>query len=313
MKTTKTRIQGLFLLLITIFFLYLGTSFAIEAKMIKFTFNPKNGTTFIQTLTTTREKDLGLFGTQVDESVSTTKITVKKTEGGWEIIAQPLTAVMKRNGQVVEHPIFKLLSKLVITYQLDQQGVLKEIIGYDEVLTNALFPPQVVKKVAPLLNADALKQKAISEWNGRIGDYLGKTISLGDSWEAVAPITLPNGTNLNYKITTHFKTLEPCGNIKCLRIEQNYESDVKGIAEKTNEVIKSLAEGVEPNSLQEGLPVMKDQGSSIQGTVIRLIDPNTMLIYQEELERTMFLEMELAGTGPIPTKMIEKRIYHFEY
>jgi hypothetical protein len=311
MKTTKIGAKGLFLLVITIPFLYLETAFAIESKTIKFAFNPKDGTTFIETLTTTREKNLGLLGNQVDETVATAKITLRKTEEGWDIIVQFLTAVMKRNGQVVESPIFELLSKLVITYKLDQKGILKDIIGYEE-LTNIPFPPQVAKKVAPLLNAEALKQKAIVEWNGRIGDYLGKTISLGDSWESVAPITLPNGINLSYKIKTYFKTMEPCGNIKCLRIEQNYESDVKGIAEKTNEVINSLTKKVEQNSLQEELPVIKDQ-ASIQGTVTRLIDPNTMLIYQEELERTMFMEMEIAGTGRVPTKIVEKRIYDFEY
>ena len=109
---------------------------------------------------------------------------------------------MKRNGQEVNNPIIGLLSKVTITYKLDKEGNLLDIVGYEKVMEtlNSQFPSEVVEKLSPMLNTEALKQRDISEWYGRIGDYINKKISIGDVWEYEVPFTLPNGIDLNYKI-----------------------------------------------------------------------------------------------------------------
>ena len=300
----------LLFLFVTLSLIFTGNAFA---KNIIFSFDPKDGTTFTQKLSTTREKQLGPAGTQIDESLSMTKIICKKTKEGWDINAQPINAIMKRNGKEVNNPIVSLLSKVKITYKLDQEGVLKDIVGYEKVweALSSQFPPEVAQKLAPMLNSETLKQREIAEWNGRIGDYLSKEISIGDVWEYEVPFTLPSGVDLNYKVKTHFKEQIQCGKSKCIFIEQIYDSAAEGMADLMNDVVKTVSEGDEEK--KKIMPKVSQSGSSIKGKVTRVIDPTTMNIYKEEIERTMQMEMDVPGHGRIPTKMIEKRSYEYEY
>ncbi len=309
----KMRTKGcskLLFLFLVLSFILAGNAFS---KDIMFSFTPKDGTTVTQKLSTTREKHLGPAGTQIDESFSITKVTYRKTKEGWDVKAQPISSVMKRNGQEVNNPVVSLLSKLSITYKLDQDGFLKDIIGFETLMetVNSQFSPEVAQKLAPMLNKESLKQKEAAEWNGRIGDYLGKEISVGDTWQYEVPFKLPNGVNLNYKVRTHFKKQIPCGTSKCILIEQVYDSAGEGMGDLMNDAAKSLPEGVEEK--EQSVPNVRQSGSSIQGRVTRLIDPTTMNIYEEELERTMQMEMDVPGQGRISTKMIEKRSYEYEY
>lgn len=288
--------------------------FSENTEGIVFTFAPKDGATYTEKLITTTEKQLGPAGTQLDESVITTRIKVKRTEDGWDMISQPVEAVMKRNGQRIDDPIAKILAELTVTYKLDCDGNLLDIEGLEKVTkaVSAKFPPQIVEQLSAILNPDLLKQREASEWNGRIGDYLGKKVTLGEVWEYDVPFTLPNGTNLNYKIKTHFTGMVSCGDSSCIKIEQSYDSNPEGIGEYAYETVSNVAESVKEGA-KEVVPKINDDNSSINGKIIRIIDPKTMLIYKEELERTMCMEMEMPGSGFVPTKLIEKRIYEFDY
>lgn len=288
--------------------------FSKDHEDIVFTFSPKNGTTYIQKLTITREKQLGPAGTQLEESVSTTKVMMKQTDEGWDVIGEPIKAVMKRNGKIINNPIVDILSKVTVIYKLDKEGNLIDIEGLEKVIesVNVQFPPQLTKQLEPILNPEYLKQKEASEYNGRIGDYLGKTVSKGEVWEYDVPFTLPNGTNLTYRIKTHFLEMLSCDKSKCIKIEQVYASDAEGVADLASSVVKGVAESIKESS-DDNDPKFNKKNASINGKVIRLIDPKTMLIYKEELERTIHMDMDLPGQGLVPIKLIEKRTYEIDY
>ncbi len=300
--------------LFIIYLLFTISSHAEEAKNITFSFAPQDGTTYIQKLTTTREKRIGAGGAQLDESISTTKISIKKTKEGWDVIAKPENAVMKRNGQVVNSPFIAILSKITIVHKLNQDGTLKDILGYEgvEEAIKSQFPPQFAKKIAPLLNSETLKKREMAERTGRVDFFLGKTVSPGDVWEYNAPFSMPNGTSVNYKVKTSFNALQSCGKARCIKIEQVYDSDEVDIADSTNKAIKSAAEGSN-EGFGKSFPMVKKGGSSIKGKVVRLIEPTTMLIHEEVLERTIQMEMQAPGAGPRPIKMVETRVYKYEY
>ncbi len=319
--------KGLFLVfglsLFVLFFIFEFSGLAKEVKEIRFSFSPKDGTTYIQKLITLREKQIGSAGTQTEESVSTTKISIKKTKEGWDVIAKPESAIMKKNGQIINNPIVNLLTKITLIFKLDQQGAIKDVVGFETLtkMINSQFPPPVVKKLETLLNSEILKQKEIAEWNGRVGDYLGKTISIDDIWENEIPYTLPNGVNLVYKVKTHFKSLKPCGKTNCVLIEQVYDSTIEGMDSLANDLLKPIVEKVKKGSNEskpeviqnKSKPAVSQNHSSMKGKAIRLIDPTTMLIYQEKIERTIQMEMEIKGLGRVPTKVIETRVFEFDY
>jgi hypothetical protein len=303
-----------FVLVISFFFTAGINTYANEKNEIVFSFAPKDGTVFSQKLTMLREKDLGSLGVQLDESESITKVEFKKVKDGWEVLATPVSAVMKRNGQVIQSPVVDLLSKLTITYILDKNGHITDVRGYEKLISmiNSKFPPQVAQKLSSLINSDLLKQKEITEWNGRIGDYLGKSISIGDTWNFSAPFQLPNGKSLNYNVKILFSSLEPCGRNKCVKIDQVFDSAADGLSSFASEVVKTISVGVEEDQ-EKKMPENGNNNSTIQGKITRLIDPSTMLIYKEELDRIIEMEMEIPGVGKLPAIMTEKRIYEFDY
>jgi len=132
--------------------LILGFSY-VEAS-VKFTYNPPDGTKFVETVRTKRIKDMGKHGSVVDESIAVGEVTILKTTAGYKITAVLLSMKMTRNGKSIEDPISKLLINNPISYHIDQEGQLKTIVGYDKVVEKmkATFPPQVVKALSGVIN-----------------------------------------------------------------------------------------------------------------------------------------------------------------
>ena len=143
------------------------------------------------------------------------------------------------------------------------------------------------------------------------GNFLNKEFSIGDVWETETYFTLPNGTELTYKVKTRFKEKVRYKNIKCILIEQTYDSTGEGVADLMNDVSESVS--TDTNKKQGNIPRVSSIGSSIKGEMTRIIDPSTMNIYKEDAERTIIMQVDLPGAGYIPVKMIETRSYEYEY
>jgi len=297
----------------TVFLLtYFSSSISKELGTIKFSFSPGENISFIQKLTTIKEKDLGDKGQQLDESVSTTKITITKTKSGWDVLAEPKSISMKRNGEEIKNPIVSLLSSAVITYKLDSDGNIIDVDGYEPFIEgiSKQIPPEVFKQLAPILNIETMKAKEIAEWNGRIGDYVGAEVQIGDSFVAEIPFQIPNGPTINYSVQTNIAALVPCGDKNCIRIEQHYDSQADNLAKMTGEVVSNVTETLAPEIKRSS---SDSNTATIKGDVARVIDPETMLIYREISSRTIALEIDIPGVGLVPVKTTETRKYEFEY
>ena len=297
-------------LLLTICIMVVGCS---VDKEFKFTFSRKDGETYIQRLSVSRERYMSPTDIRMDDTLSVTKVTCKKTKDGWDIDSKPVSRTIMRNGKELKNPLLDLLSGFVITYKIDKNGDLKDVVGYDKVAEAAKsqYPAKVTEGLSPLLDIGAIRQKELAEWNGRIGNYLNKKFSIGDEWESEVSFTLPNGVTLTYKVKTFFKEAVMHKNIKCVLIEQIYDSTGEGISDLMNDVAKSVSKEEEDKKdiSIEGSKV----STSIKGKVTRLIDPATMNIYKEDSERIIHMEMDTPGAGRIPVKITETRSYEYEY
>ncbi len=296
--------------LLALYFLFPGCS---PDKEFKFTFNRKDGEAYIQRLSVTRERQTGETGIQMDDTLSVTRVTCKKTSEGWDIDSKPQSRVMMRNGKEVTNPLLALLSDFVITYKLDKDGEIKDIAGYEKVLEaiKSQYHPGIAEDIASSLDIDTLKQREFTEWDGRIGNYINKEFSIGDVWESETPFILPNGAKLTYKVKTHFKEMVQYKNVKCVVIEQTYGDTGEGITDLVNDVAESVSteeENRNDKSIKSG-----KISSSITGKVTRLIDPSTMNIYKEDAERIIRMEMDVPGAKGIPVKITETRSYEYEY
>lgn len=305
--------MNVFRLAITIMFTLLVTGvIAQETDPIKFSFSPGEKVSFVQKLTMSKEKDLGNGNKQLDESLSTTKFTISRTGAGWEVLVQPQSITMKRDGKSVENPIVKLLSSAVITYSLGPDGNILDVAGYDAFINSiaTVVPPEVFSQLSPVLNVDAMKAKEIAEWNGRYGDYLGVEVNVGDTFSATVPFQLPNGAAIEYDVETSIAALEPCGASTCVRIQQVYDSDARNAAKMSADMVNDLAQKAAPNA---PTVTSDDNSASISGNISRLIDPNTMLIYGEQLTRTITMAIAIDGAGSNRAVMTENRNYEYQY
>lgn len=298
--------------LVLIMLLGIFSSEAFSEEIVKFSFSPGKQIDFIQKLTATKEKDMGKLGKQIDESVSTTKISITQTKLGWDVLAQPISMSMYRNGKEINNPLASLLSSAIITYKLDAAGSIKDVEGYEIFIEqiSKTISPVVFKQLAPVLSIESLKAKDIAEYNGRIGDYLGAEVKIGDSFITSTPFQLPNGSEITYNVKTNISAIEPCGTTNCVRINQVYNSKADNIAKISGDVLNNISKAVAPEMGQSN---SKQNTAAISGTVSRLIDPATMLIHEEKTTRIIEIEINIPNTGLVPVQMTEKREYVFEF
>lgn len=280
------------------------------AETVTFHFAPPDGTNYVQTLITVREKHLEGVTDQTDRSEAKTAVSIKRSGDEYLIAATPLSNTMTRDGKAVQDPISALLHGLSITHVIDANGQVKEIRGYEtlaERMSKGL-PPEIVKALAPLLNEKTMVARETAEWNGRIGEFAGKTITIGEPTDTEVPFRLPSGESLKYYMRTTVRGLEPCPAGMCARIEMTYNSDASQLGKAVGKTIVNLAAAA-----GKDLPDTKVTQSDVSGSASRLIDPKTMLLYGEKLARSVTMQMTVPGKGKVPTRMSETREYSFDY
>ncbi len=283
-----------------------------RSQEIRFTFAPDDDLTFVTTSTVVRERDSGGV-TQSDEVIAVTRTKINKTTTGWTVLTTPLSVDMTRNGEpVTSSPVMDILSRTAITYELDADGALVAIKGFDSVLSelSAQFSPEVADALAPMLNLEALEARTQAEWEGRIGGFVGNEVVVGDIFEGDSPFELPNGKSIVFQTTTTIEGTEPCGGTTCVRIKQVYTTDATEAGKLANAVVNEVSKQAAPGA---SLPEMDAMSGSISGQLTRLIDATTMLIYAEQSERTIEFVTGFSGSEPETSKMVESRVYEYEY
>jgi len=300
------------ILLAVVMFAMSTMSFASTGERIKFTFAPEDKVSFVQKITTTKESDVGGKAKLKDESITTSKITITKTETGWEVNAQPTGISMFRNGEEINDPIASLMSNAKVTYILDRNGNVLDIKGYEEYVEeiSRKIDPEKLKRYASVLNVDVLKAKEIAEWKGRVGDFAGMEAGLGETQDANVPYQLPDGSTITYSIQTTITGREPCGTRKCVRVSQEYDSDADNAARLSGSLVNSVASAVAPDVQKTS---SGGNTATIHGIVKRVIDPDTMLIYEEDVTRHINMSLDIPGSGPVSVTRTERRKYEFTY
>jgi hypothetical protein len=291
--------------------LLIGTiAAAPQAQEVHFSFNPPSGTTFIQTLKATKLSltDQGIGRNDVSEL--TARVTMSRTPTGWTVVAVPESFEMTRNDRKVDHPILSALSNVTVTYALDSNGQLLSVSGYREVLDKirATLPPGAADRLGSFLDEDALLQKERTDWNGRIGDYIGQTAEVGESWTSESDFQLPTGDTIRFHTLTKIGAEEECDDHRCVRIEFSYSSRAEGLPGLMETIKDSLSLGSNAPISSEG-----DTTEVLTGGGYRLIDPKTMLVYSEEIWRTMKISTTEPGGGKTTMTVEERREYRFDY
>lgn len=283
---------------------------ATDERSFTMTFNPPE-MTYDLIVKSTKVRDMGDYGMQTDKGSSQSRITVDKTPEGFTVTSKPTAMALSRNGETIEDPSQQIILDSQIVYKLGPDGHLLTIEGYGDVVERlqSSLPVEVRAAAAQLFNESALVERDTAEWHGRIGDFIGKTLKAGEAWAGEYEFPLPTGGMVHYYSVGRVKEVVPCGSARkeCLKIEFKYNSDAKAVGEMMGTVLRT-ASGEAP--LDVDTSVTQPQ---IDGEGTRLIDPSTMLIYEETVVRTITMNMTLPNGSVLPTKMTETKEYTYQY
>lgn len=289
-----------------------STDLSSLPHQIKFTFNPPDGAKVQTTYTMLRTKKAEGQPQITDEVELKTEGNFVKTNNGFQLHQKTLSSSVRRNGELINDPITNLLSQATTTSIISRDAELVDIEGLSKVeelaksqFSTSEIPAQLLEVLSTMLSKEGIVRREQAEWNARYAEYAGATIKIGDVFESQAAQALPSGGEMLYTIRTTFPRWESCPVGHCIRIEQSYSSDdTTALNEMTNNLSKHMMQTTVPKN---------SANSHISGSLSRLIDPSTMLIYSERVERTMTLQMPISDQVILPVVQHETRSYTYTY
>lgn len=248
-----------------------------------------------------------------DESETQTEGRFRRSGDGYEYSPRTTAIAMRRNGAPINDPILGLLAKVPVTYLISAGGEAVSVKGFGEIdaLMKASLAPQVAAALKPLLNEASLVANEKAEWNARYADFADADFTMGEVIDVEAPQQLPNGQTMTYTVRTRFAGWEACPAGRCVRIEQVYESDAAELAKMAQGVATRVADAASMPSVATG--ASSAAPARVTGSLVRSIDPKTMLIYAEEVRRVMSMKLQLPGLGLLPVVQEEVRVYAYRY
>jgi hypothetical protein len=265
-------------------------------EKVTFTFAPPDGLHYVQTVETLRELATPDGKQQSDRSESKAKVSIRKTAEGFVVTTVPISMTMSRDGESVKDPSLEILDDTVVKLFVSPRGKPIRVEGYEDVgrRVREAYPPEIAAAVGRLLTPESLSARATAEWEGRISDFVGRTVAIGDSWDSAATFTFPNGRRLEYFMRTTVSGRVPCPGKSCVEVRFRYDSDPKAVGELAARV---------PDGADGGGEEVRAKLASLTGVGIRVVDPSTMTVYSERVGRTMKLTMETKdGALPIVTR-----------
>ncbi len=296
--------------LVGLLLLWASGAFAAGDQKITFCFRPPDGTVLVETVSTTKVVDMGASTKQTQTSETKGKVTFRRMGNGYTVSATLTSMKVTRGGKPITDPMLSGLLGRTVAYDVSDDGELQRVRGIAEVLKaiRKHLPPATPRTVRDMLSEDARIQRETTEWNGRIGGFAGASVTLGETWMTTDEYPLPSGESLTFYTATTFAASQKRAGHDCVRITFRYDTDATALAKllgKTAEELQSL--GMLP-----GKPP-KVAGAQLTGSGYRIIDPKTMLLYDEVIRRSVVMPMDIPGKGRVTITSDETREYTREY
>ena len=286
-----------------------------EGEKATFTLAPPDGIEFKSTLTETTTivvKDIvdeaGVTSdvTRVDEKKITTKNRVAKAGDDWELTEVALAVSATRDGAAMDNSLNEMMVGREFTAVVSADGEIKEIRGFDTFINDfkETMPPEAAAVIATLLDPQVLMDAAATEWNNRVGNFVGATVETDDIWLDEEDFSLPSGGTVKFYTLTYIAKIEYVDGDPRVLIGFEYTSDATALGPFTEDILKKL-----PKGGPSGVEVVE-----LSGDGFRIVDASTMLILEEESSRIIKMSMEFPGQeGMKDMTSTEKKVYTYEY
>ena len=280
-----------------------------RAQEVHFRFNPPDDfTAYVSTYKNTQISEMGALGKRTRVSEVKTEVTIDKTPEGYLVTSTPISFTMTQNGKPVEDPILSFLQNITVSYELDVDGQLIKIRGFEGTIEKlkASLPAGLPPTVAALLSEETFINGATQEWDARTGSYVGMAAEIGDVWAGVEETPTAMGGTMAFYSVTKLAEQVKFDDVDCVRLEFSFNSDAEELKNFMGDMWEELAEMAD----MEAAPSVSN--TQIAGKGERIIDPATMLIYSETVERTMKMMMVVPGQGEVEVTSVDKREYGYE-
>jgi hypothetical protein len=245
-----------------------------------FVFNPPNTSVLLNVSVT----KILVFPDQnvTDLSLLESRITFVRESSGFRITSVPSKAFITRNGKKLPHPFLEDVLKSALVYGIDNNGFFHNVSGFEVVVERLRrsLPVMVRDAIAVQFSEDFLRKREADDWRGRYEVLIGRNSSVGESWVDSGFYELPDGSMAEFLVNYLVAENVSCFSGDCVKVVFDYS--MGGLINRSD--------------------------FDIKGDGFRVIDPRTMLIYYEQINRIMNVSVHGENFS-----IIEMRRYIYKY
>lgn len=175
-----------------------------------------------------------------------------------------------------------------LRYKVMDDGDLMSVEGFDrfEWLLREAAAERGRTRELEAVSPWEVREREREDWNERIHALVGRPVVLGEVVETSSRIDLGQGVKLAHMVRLTPVEWRPCGDGRCVAVRVEYLAD----PEATARFIGQSASSLVPRS-EEIDPTVTIRAIEVAGGGERLIDPATMLVFAENVERKLHLTL----------------------
>jgi hypothetical protein len=210
--------------------------------------------------------------------------------------------------------VTELLRAMPATFETDAEGRLQGIRGFEDVSDRMAteLPSELSSVLASVVTEETLVERGTAEWNERFGDFVDKTIEIGDLWASAEPIDFTGEVSAVQYTATWFPETAKCNAKDCVRIRIFRDTDLAALQDKLEALVGKRASGLF-DKVEVAAPSSDNAGFHRSSQRDRLVDPSTLLPHEESQQRLTTRPIQVPGQASAVLTITETRQYAFEY
>jgi len=270
-----------------------------------FRFDPPDGASYVESVDTTQVLDFGEGRTSARQSELRTQVTIGKETTGYSITSTLVSGGTTSALEEADNAALKALEGVPLTYHIDGEARIASVSGIRQATdkVRAALPDSVAAIVSKALTDEAVLATARADWDRRVLNFVGRPARVGDAWLATEKFPLPSGEVVEFYSAMRVTKREQAGGRDCVRVEYSYSRDPRTLRGALGDSADSLLAGKEPFA----------SASKVSGSGYRVIDPETLLCYGEELEREVTTILPLPDGESLDVTIRQTKTYAYEY
>ncbi len=282
-----------------------GLAWAAEGKgpeSVKLVFAPQAGTACTIRQTDERMSYVGGNEAPVSSERMERDLTchLDQDGDGWRMQLKAGEYSLIRNGEEDDNPLMEAMKAAPLVFRIDAAGHVRAVEGY-EVIADQLVRSGV--SLEGIFSREAFPRRLMSEWETRLGQFMGQTLPMG----ATAVQNVPGTTGYSTRVA--YEWVSECGRAGCVRVTQTFSADLGSVVDAMKPALQALVQDASRGQIDS----MSGRDAVMQGTAERLIDARTGLLMEEHIERETRLVVEAEGKAPTPVRMVEIQSRDYDY